>query len=91
MTNYSRGAAFERKVKKVYEEKGYTVVRAAGSKGPIDLVAIYDPKWACQECGMVETTFIQCKLQKPTKAEREKAKATGLPILFVWPDGEEWI
>jgi hypothetical protein len=39
-SNYARGAAFERKVQKHLEERGWTVVRAAGSHSPIDLVAI---------------------------------------------------
>jgi Holliday junction resolvase len=37
---YCKGANFERRVKKELEEMGYFVVRAAGSKGKIDLVAI---------------------------------------------------
>jgi Holliday junction resolvase len=37
---YVRGRSFEYYVKKAYEEKGFLVVRSAGSRGRIDLVAI---------------------------------------------------
>jgi len=37
---YKRGALLERRVKKLLEKDGYYVVRAAGSKGIADLVAI---------------------------------------------------
>ena len=39
MSQYRKGANFERKVKKLLEAKGMFVVRSAGSKGPCDLVA----------------------------------------------------
>lgn len=38
--NYARGAAYERAVRKVYEARGFYVVRSAGSKGIVDLVAL---------------------------------------------------
>ena len=37
---YVKGANFERQVKKDLEAAGYFVVRSAGSKGKIDLVAM---------------------------------------------------
>lgn len=88
MTNYSRGAAYERKVKKEYEEAGFLVIRSAGSKGPVDLVAIYP--------GFDQyVVLIQCKLRKPTAAERRKAvafvKEFGLTIELRWPNGQEVI
>lgn len=39
-TNYARGAEFERRVKRHLETNGYTVLRSAGSKSPIDLIAL---------------------------------------------------
>ena len=39
-TNYARGAAAERRAKLELEGVGYLVVRAAGSKGPVDLIAL---------------------------------------------------
>jgi Holliday junction resolvase len=40
MTQYSRGADFERKTKKGLELRGWSVTRAAGSHGMWDLVAV---------------------------------------------------
>lgn len=39
-SNYNRGRAYEYKAKKELEVEGYSVIRAAGSHGPWDLVAI---------------------------------------------------
>lgn len=85
-TNYSRGEAFERRVKKDLESKGYFVVRSAGSKGPVDLVCFV---------GSMHLTsvvwLIQCKRDKrlPKKereAMRELArKYTVCPILAYMP------
>jgi Holliday junction resolvase len=36
---YRRGADFERRVEKYLAEKGYFVLRSAGSKSPVDLYA----------------------------------------------------
>lgn len=52
MTQYARGTAFERTVAKRLEEDGYYVVRAAGSRGAADLVAL--------KTGHV--VLVQCKL-----------------------------
>ena len=38
MNRYRKGANFERKVKKLFEEKGFTVVRSAGSHSKADLL-----------------------------------------------------
>jgi len=38
--NYLTGRAYEYKAKKVLEEDGYTVIRAAGSHGLWDLIAV---------------------------------------------------
>lgn len=40
MTNYTNGRAMEYKARNDLTEQGYTVIRAAGSKGKIDLCAI---------------------------------------------------
>lgn len=39
-TPYAYGAAFERRVRDDLGKRGYFAVRAAGSKGPIDIVAL---------------------------------------------------
>ena len=53
MTNYARGANFERQIKAHLEAKGYFVLRSAGSHGTVDLVA-FGPKWP--------VWFIQAKI-----------------------------
>lgn len=39
MSRYSKGAYLERLVRRRLEQAGYTVIRSAGSKGPVDLIA----------------------------------------------------
>ena len=51
MSNYSRGADFERRVQKYFEKQGYFVIRSAGSHSLIDLVALKGG----------EVQLIQCK------------------------------
>lgn len=53
-TKYSRGRAFEYRVKAYYEKHGWFVIRSAGSKGVADLVAI------APEGKYIH--FVQCKL-----------------------------
>ena len=43
MNRYASGANIEREIKKKLESDGFSVIRSAGSKGSIDLVA-YDNK-----------------------------------------------
>ena len=62
--NYIAGRRFEYKVKKYYENKGYTVLRTSGSHGFADLVAIKN------DARII--VFIQCKNRKPTKQETKE-------------------
>lgn len=50
-TNYQKGRRLEYRVKKHFEDKGYLVIRSAGSHSPIDLIAI----------SPFEVVFIQVK------------------------------
>ncbi len=50
MTKYTIGARFERDVKKALEDKGWVVVRSAGSLGCIDLVVINRPHAVTIQC-----------------------------------------
>ena len=61
MSNYARGANFERRVKKMLEKDCWFVIRSAGSHSPVDLVAIKRD----------EIKLIQCKIRKPSPKERE--------------------
>src|SRR4029453_12163882 len=53
MTNRQRGDYFERQVRDTLAGHGYRVTRAAGSRGPYDLVALRADK---------SPALIQCKL-----------------------------
>lgn len=64
--NYQKGRRFEYAVKKHLEDKGYIVVRSAGSKSPFDLVAI------SLKVQYPDVMLVQCKYgAKITKKERE--------------------
>lgn len=49
-TNYTRGAAFERKVAKDLEGHGYVTVRSAGSHSPADVIAMRYGTIAAVQC-----------------------------------------
>ena len=70
--NYERGRRFEYKVKKYYENKGYTVLRTSGSHGFADLVAVKNSFLSWRQNKTKTIIFIQCKNQKPTKQEIKK-------------------
>ncbi len=53
MTSYHRGADFERKVAATLRGEGWLVIRAAGSRGECDLVALRAGEKAC---------LVQCKI-----------------------------
>ena len=52
MTNYERGARFERDVLKDFEAHGWTAIRAAGSHTPADVYAFREGS---------PNVFVQCK------------------------------
>lgn len=85
-SNYNKGRSFEYRVKKMYEAAGWFVIRAAGSKGVADLVAIA-PEGK-------EIHFIQCKKHgRISRDELDKliAKAytySAVPILAVQGAGK---
>lgn len=61
--NYLRGRAFEYRRKAFWKEKGWTVLRTAGSKGPYDLILLNE--------GTYEVRFLQLKRVKtPAEAKR---------------------
>lgn len=70
--NYIAGRRFEYKVKKYYENKGYTVLRTSGSHGFADLVAVKNSFLSWRQNKTKTIIFIQCKNQKPTKQEIKK-------------------
>lgn len=59
-TNYTKGAAFERKVAKDLEGYGYVTVRSAGSHSPADLLAARNTLLSAVY-GYSEVVAVQCK------------------------------
>jgi len=79
VTNYARGRRFEWRVRDVLRGEGWLVLRTAGSRGPVDLIALRPG----------EVRFIQCKTRYPTDREWRSAQefaglAKGI-VLLVWP------
>lgn len=69
MSHYTRGAAFERKVKKYYEELGWFSVRAAGSHGVADIVSV------TKLLGKTLVNFVSCRSNgKWTKQELQELR-----------------
>ena len=88
--NYNRGRAFEYRVKKYFEDKGYLVVRSAGSKSPFDLVAIPTKEYE-EDNGFSNVLLIQCKYgAKISKKERDKITniddnlSVGVSTVIAW-------
>ena len=81
MANYASGANFERDVRKYYEAKDYYVIRSAGSKGAVDLIAF-------NEYG---TILVQCKKQNRKKSYKEDLeKLDEVPCQRHW-EKQLWI
>lgn len=84
MSNYSRGANFERRVMKNLEARSWTVFRSAGSHSPVDLVAIR----------MGEVQLYQCQIDKhfaPGKraAVIELARVNHFQAWLAWREGNK--
>lgn len=84
MTNYSRGADFERAVKADLELAGWVAIRAAGSHGIMDLVA-------CRRGSLISPLLVQCKLDgKMGPADRRELarvayEAGAVPVMASRP------
>ncbi len=62
MRRYQRGAQLERRLRSRLQREGYFVIRAAGSKGVADLVAIKNS----------QAYLIQVKSERISRSETEK-------------------
>lgn len=82
MTNYARGADFERKVQAHLESEGYVTVRSAGSKGAVDVVALKQG----------ETLLVQVKRSNPRLSPADRSTLLrlahlvgGVPVVAFQP------
>ena len=94
MTHYDKGAYFERELKKKLEDKGFFVIRAAGSG-----VAGDAPDLIVLRSGQKNKFGAECKawknaiyLDKPTViAYQEWEKITGMQVFLAWKvPRKEW-
>lgn len=76
MTNYARGRALEYRAKAWLMEGGAFVVRAAGSKGSVDLVAHWPIGDECPK-----PWFVQCK-RDGKLPKKERAALAALARLY---------
>ena len=67
--NYKIGTKVEYAVRDIYLDRGFSVIRSAGSRGAFDLLA-YDK---------FNVIFIQCKNRKPTKQEMVDFRSAKIP------------
>ena|SRR3989338_4992500 len=92
MSHYRKGSFFERQLKQMLEEKGFFVVRAAGSgvagDAP-DLVVLSSSKKFALECKAWKDSL---HLDKPTvEAYKQWEKITGMPVYIAWKvPRKEW-
>lgn len=92
MSNYRRGADFERRVRdRLYKDGAALVVRAAQSRGKVDLLALWPVNWRDPE-GYLRTStppkLVQCKTRTARMSSLEKIdlvfladQVGGVPIL----------
>ena len=89
---YEAGRRFEWKVRDRLRAAGFTVLRTAGSKGPVDLIAVRERTMVL---GVEETPgeirFVQCKNRKPTAAERRAATAFARVLFGVSDEATMWL
>ena len=84
--SYIKGRNFEYRVKKYYENKGYYVIRSAGSHGIFDLIAISNTK----------VLGIQCRVNKKIKKDEIEKMAEfetkyGITPVIAYRNGKKLI
>jgi Holliday junction resolvase len=90
MTNYSKGAGYERKLMKELQEQGYFVVRAAGSHSAADLAAFGNMKAKLIQVKSSRRRIVGLKaVQAAFKADLKKLAEIKLSVPFV--DVELWL
>ena len=61
--HYKRGVRFEREVMQIFKEKGFIVMRTAGSHSPFDVVLVKESENSDIK-RIVFVAFVQCKTKK---------------------------
>jgi Holliday junction resolvase len=80
MANYGKGLRWEYAVRDFYKQQGAQVIRSAGSKGKVDLLA-----WAIDSKGEAIVDLIQCKKEKRKNSYKDDiAELSKVPIGNGW-------
>jgi len=81
MTQYARGAAFERRVFKWYESQCFDAIRSAGSHGVVDVLAVLNGMW-------IPNTLRLSNYWSPVEREEFEAYCKRNKCIgrFVWRD-----
>lgn len=90
---YNRGARFERRVRDYLAKKGWVVIRSAGSRSPVDLVAARGGEVLVIQCKRDGSSSLAERCQLYTVAGEFEARpiiaeAPGGHIL--WAQVDEW-
>ena len=81
-----KGANYERQLKKMLEEKGYYVVRSAGSGSDStspDLIALSSVRKMGFECKAIRSEYLWIESEKIEKY-REFELKTAMPVYIAW-------
>ena len=63
--NYQKGVRLEREVVKIFEEKGWSAIRTAGSHSPFDVILTKYTEGNGEKLKKIcFVAFIQCKVKK---------------------------
>jgi predicted RNA binding protein YcfA (HicA-like mRNA interferase family) len=82
---YTKGRNFEYQIKKIFEKKGFKVMRASGSHGLFDLIAFK------KNGSEIETIFIQAKsYKKSSKSNARKILEDILKKMNILPQEERF-
>jgi hypothetical protein len=87
MTNYQNGAAWERKAKQYLEDKGYFVIRSAGSHGIADLAA-----FGYGKCYLIQVKGPGANISPAEKTVFKRLDLPGFVERALWArKGGEWV
>jgi len=77
---YVKGRSFEYQIKKIFEKRGFNVMRASGSHGLFDLIAFK------KNGNEIETIFIQTKTYKKPRSNPRKILEDILQKIKIIPE-----
>lgn len=73
MSSYTRGRQLEYDAKRYFEERGYLVIRSAGSKSPVDLVCLHPS---------LPPLLVQCKYGAARLSKQDRERLSALAHMY---------